>query len=410
MKSEQATCPRHELGDFNPFDPDLAPRLPELVDELVAAPAAIFHEALGVWIITDPDAAQRMVRNLSTSVQFEAQLVAQRGEAALSEPFNQAWGRVMLNLDGDDHRRVRTCFTRHFTNRRVDGLRPGIRHVAERLADDLAPRRRGDLVGQFLAPLVHETIGMLIGVPASDGSDLLRWTQALHLNEQASAKVDEQGILTSREAHSVLTAYFSTLVAERRARPTDDLLSAMVGECDQGNLSEEELIANSWALYLGGFETTASVAATALVALQDHPDQRDALFEQALVEGPGLEELMRLGLVLLGSVRYVGEDTEVGVTVVPAGSCVYLAWAAHNFHPDRWPDPMEIDVTREPRGHMTFSYGPHVCLGQWLARAAVGIALDVVYRRMPELRVGPLEWASNPNARMVRALPATWAA
>jgi cytochrome P450 len=282
------------------------------------------------------------------------------------------------------------------------------------LADDLLSAieddGRADLVQQFFLPLVHRTISLLVGVADSDAADLLQWTRAIHQNEQPSAQVDEEGIAAGRAAYQALTSYFTRLVAARRHQPADDLVSAMIAECDSGRITKHEMITNTWALYLGGFDTTANASAMSLGALQEQPDQRKILLSGPSIGGPGLEELLRVTLIAVGSVRFLGESLQVRDVTIPAGSLVYLSWSTYNSDPSRWSDPFRLDVTRDAGPHMTFSQGPHTCLGQWLARAAVSVALEAVYRHFPDIDVGPLEWAPNPSARLVRSLPARWSA
>jgi pimeloyl-[acyl-carrier protein] synthase len=398
------------MDGYNPFDPHLIPRLPEVVQALHDdAPPAFFIEALGIWVITHPDVVEEIARDPDTTVRYRQQLVEQRGEDALDNPFARAWMLVVLTRDGEDHRRVRSTFVRHFTPRRVDALRPGLLERAHRLVDTFAARGEADLVPELLIPLVHGTISLLLGIGENDASSLFRWSQAIRENEQA-IQVSDESLAKGRDAFTALNAFFTEKVAERRREPGDDLLSAMVTECDAGNLTEEELIANTWALFLGGLETTASMIALALMALEENPDQRELLLAQSLEAGAGIEEIIRHALVAAGAVRFLGAPVRVGQAEIPADACVYLSWASHNWDPDRWPEPQRLDVTREPALTMSFGHGAHACTGRALAKSALCVALEVLYQRLPELHVDNLVYTPNPNMRNVGSLHATWTA
>jgi cytochrome P450 len=396
------------LDGYNPFDPALIPRLPEVVLALHEdAPPAFYLDALGMWVVTDPDTVERVARDPTTTVRYREQLLRQRGSDALDDPFARAWMLVVLTRDGEDHRRVRSTFVRHFTPRRVDSLRDGLVGRANRLVDTFADAGEGDLVPSFLIPLVHGTISMLLGIGEDDAASLYRWSQAIRENEQA-IHVSEESLAKGRDAYLTLNEFFVAEVARRRIEPGDDLLSAMVAECDAGHLSEEELIANTWALFLGGLETTASMTALAVMALEENPDQRELLLRQGLAHGAGVEELIRHAVVAVGAVRFVGAPVQVGDVEIPADSCVYLSWASHNWDPERWPDPLRLDVTREPGPTMTFGHGTHACTGRALAKVTMCVALEVLYGRLPDLEVGPLRFTPNPNMRNVGSLAARW--
>jgi cytochrome P450/2-polyprenyl-3-methyl-5-hydroxy-6-metoxy-1,4-benzoquinol methylase len=369
------------LEGYNPFDPDLIPRLTDVVKALHDdAPAAFFVETLGIWVITDPDAVESIARDRATTVRFREQLIKQRGPDALEDPFARAWMRVVLTRDGEDHRRIRSTFVRHLTQWRVDTLREASLSRANRLVDGFIDEGEVDLIPAFLIPVVHGTISTLLGVNEDEARSLYHWSQAIRENEQA-IRVSETSLEKGRAAFLALDAFFGTKVSERREHPGDDLLSVMVAECDAGNLSEDELIANTWALFLGGLETTASMIALSLAALEANPGQRVLLMSQPLEGGSGVEELIRFAVVAAGAVRFIGQPVRVGDVEIPAESCVYLSWASHNWDPDRWPVPLRLDVTREPGMTMTFGHGPHACTGRALAKSTLCIALELLYGR-----------------------------
>jgi cytochrome P450 len=205
-----------------------------------------------------------------------------------------------------------------------------------------------------------------------------------------------------------MTDYFMALAAERRARPRNDLLSALAQAEEQGDrLTGEELVANCILLLVAGHETTTNLIGNGILALLQHPEELARLREHPEMIGTAVEEILRYDSPVQGTSRKAAVDLELGGQQVQAGQFVSLMIGAANRDPAQFPDPDRFDIGRRENRHLSFSHGPHFCLGAPLARLEGQIALSTLVRRLPDLRLATdtIEWRDNFTLRGAKALP-----
>jgi cytochrome P450 len=294
----------------------------------------------------------------------------------------------MLVVDPPDHTRYRRLVSRAFTPRAIAAFEPMIRSTADDLLGALEARADGpvDLVDGYTAQLPVLVIAELLGVPTERREDFLRWGAAaaatldpgLPLRRYVAA---EQAL---RAMHAFLRGHFDRL----RRDPGDDLVSRLVGLPGEEALTERELHATVMLLLGAGFETTVNLLGNAVVLLDAHRDQWDAL--RAAPEGwaNAVEEVLRHDSPVQITGRNVRSDTEVAGHLFRAGGRVTLLLGAANRDPEVFADPARFDVTRaNARDHLAFSGGVHYCLGAGLARLEGVLGLQVLSERFPGLRV-----------------------
>ncbi|MDT3396598.1 cytochrome P450 [Streptomyces sp. B1866] len=313
----------------------------------------------------------------------------------------------LLNMDPPDHTRIRRLVSREFTPRRVEQLREPVRRTAEGLLAGIAPRGRADLIASYAAPLPIAVICDLLGVPPGHRHDFRAWTDALIAPDPARPE-------RAREAIGSLLGFFGRLLADKRAEPADDLLSALVTASEEDDrLSEDELTSLAFAILFGGYENTVHLIGNAVLALLREPGQMDALrADPGLLPG-AVEEFARYdGPGPLAIRRFPLEDVTIGGVTVPAGETVLLSVAAANRDPHRFPDPDRLDVTRDASGHLTLGHGIHYCLGAPLARLETEVALRVLLDAFPRLALdvppGELRWRPSLRTRGLLGLPVRW--
>jgi cytochrome P450 len=315
--------------------------------------------------------------------------------------------RTMAEMNGPEHARLRRLASPAFTPRRVAAFRPRIRHMAERLLDDVESRAGDgpvDLLSHFARPLPMDVICELAGVP---GADRPRWrtygvTVVTSAGEDFAAAVP--GIMDRARA----------AVAHRRDEPGDDLISELIAARteDGDRLSDTEMVTLVWHLVLAG-QTPANLIANAVVALLSHPGQLSALREDPGRMPRAVEELTRwCGPTLLSIPRYAREDTELHGIPVRRGEGVTAAVAAGNRDPRVFTEPDRLDVARDATtpAHLGFAHGPHFCLGASIARVQTQVALGALLRRFPHLApaADPAELrAHDPGNWRVTSLPVT---
>jgi cytochrome P450 len=292
----------------------------------------------------------------------------------------------MLMLNPPDHTRLRRLVSSAFTARRVQGLRRAV----ERMVDDLLDGMDGELdfVEAFAFPLPVSVIGELLGVPAGDRAQfqtLVRdWTQVLEIITPDVLTVADPAAATIRQ-------YLAGLVDERRRRPADDLLTALVqAQAADDRLTDEEVLSNAALLFAAGFETTTNLLANGLVALLEHPEQRDLLAERPDLAQPAVEELLRYDSPVQISGRMAMEPVEVAGVTIDAGDRIVGYLGAANRDPDRFAEPDRLRLDRADNAPLSFGGGIHYCLGAPLARLEAQIALPALVRRFPKLELaGP---------------------
>jgi cytochrome P450 len=310
----------------------------------------------------------------------------------LSEgPIHDAVASSLLAVDGPDHTRVRKLVSRAFTQRSVERLRPSMRELADALAAPFLPKGRCEFMTDFADHYPIQLICELLGVPRKDYALFGRWgnaiTWVLSLELVAHLAEVSEGLLG-------LASYIEAFIEERRARPLDDLVSALILTEDGGDrLSGAELRSLIASLLFAGYDTTRNQLGIALFLFGAFPDQWRLLGERPELAAKAVDEVLRYMGTVTVAPRIAWEPLAIGEYDVPAGTMVSLGTGAANHDPAVHVRPETFDITLDREAPLTFGGGPHYCLGANLARAEMQEALALLARRMPDLRVdGEVGW------------------
>lgn len=300
----------------------------------------------------------------------------------------------LLAVEPPDHTRYRKLVVRVFSARAVRELRDRAVEVADELLDQLAGLDEVDLVERYCSQLPVIMIAEILGVPPEERA------QVLAFGEGAAPSLD-LGLSWSgfREVERSLIAFEEWLdehIARLRANPADDLLSQLVRVQDEGRgLDDNELKATAGLVLAAGFETTVNLLGNGISLLTAHRDQLQGLLatdddEAVAAWTNAVDEILRVDPPVLMTGRTAKEDTQLGDTVIPAGSLVSTVLAAANRDPDVFADPQRFDVTRpNASDHLSFSSGRHFCLGAQLARMEGEVGLSRLFHRYPDLTLLP---------------------
>lgn len=291
----------------------------------------------------------------------------------------------MINLDDPLHMQRRNLVNRGFTPRRVREHEPRIREICRNLIAGVRDRTSFDFVREVAAPLPLIVIGDLLGVKEEDHADLLRWSDDLIAATRRDAPEDVAE--RAARAFGEYAAYHAASVAERRANPTDDLLSVLVhAEVDGRKLDDEALLHESLLILIGGDETTRHVISGGMEALIRNPDQRRRLgADTALLPG-AIEEMLRFVSPIANMNRTATRDTELAGVAVREGDRLLLLYPSANRDARVFDAPDAFDVGRDPNPHLAFGgFGAHFCLGASLARLELRIMFEELLTGLPAL-------------------------
>ncbi len=304
--------------------------------------------------------------------------------------FSDWWHKVLLSLEGADHLRLRRLLNPAFKQSAITPMVPGFTQLAHELADGFSERGSVELIGEFAEPYSARVLCRLIGLPESEWAQVAHWADDLGKCFGVRIKEDLPRI---ERALDGLYGYCDEVVRDRTASPREDLVSDLVRNQQEGRLSSEELSVALVFLVFAGMETTRNQLGLALQTLLAHPDQWRLLAERPELGRNAVEEVMRVNPTVTWITREALEDVDLGDGLeLRRGDIVQVLSHSAGTDPRAQPDP-SFDITVEHPMHMGFGGGVHHCLGHWVARMDMSVALPVLAARMPDARPdGPGEW------------------
>jgi cytochrome P450 family 114 len=297
------------------------------------------------------------------------------------------------------HTRLRRLVSRGFTPRVIRTLHESTRRACETKLGELADRLDGgetvDFHTTFSEALTVDVISALLGVPGQDRTWMARQVRTMLAFGNPSA--DKWQLAEASQATSQMADYFGDLAAQRRQRPQDDLISAWLTGTDSDWLDEQDLLPTVWLLWMAGFETPAAAIANSVISMIEHPTAATWLSGGTARVKSFVDESLRYDPpVMLSGVHRITSAPIVldDATVVPPGRRVGVLIAAANHDPAVYPDPERFDPSRDGPPSLAFGRGIHNCLGQFLARMELEIALPLIHQRFPSLTL-----AEEPQRR-----------
>ncbi|WP_203723691.1 cytochrome P450 family protein [Actinoplanes teichomyceticus] len=323
------------------------------------------------WLVTRWAEARQILADPSLSKRQPLGGLPQELQAVLS--------KQLLLQDPPDHTRLRRLVSGAFTPRRIADLRPRIEQITDRLLDGLTGALEVDLIDALAFPLPFEVICELLGIPVEERRSFRGWSNTIILGDLGSTDL--------AEAVRELSAYLRGLFARKRARPTDDLLGALLA-VDGDRLDMDELISMSVLLLVAGHETTVNLIGNAVYLLDRWPEQKRRLLDDPGLVPAAIEEVLRMaGPAAMSTYRVTTQPITVGDTTIPAGEQVLVSLLSVNRDGDRFTDPDTFEPLRADSGHLSFGHGIHFCLGAPLARLEGQIAIGRLLARYPDIRL-----------------------
>ena len=388
-----------ELSAFNPA----ARENPHPLLKAVRETCPVFRdEAAKVWLLSRYADVRETV-NDRTFVRHPSKAEA----GSLSARFAEERERrpSILFLDDPDHARIRQPLARAFYAR-INRMRPEIEAMIDAVIEAAPASGPFDLMSEIAVPVPVLVIARILGVDEARLENFRQWSEEVILGLNPVRTPEEDAAL--ERGGAALDAYFSELIAARRAAPQDDLVSDMVQlqAAGQADMADEELRTNLQALHVGGNLTTTDLIGNGIWLLLTHPDQLAALKRNPGLAGQAVEEVLRYEAPVSVTSRIVSEDRAVAGCPMRTAQPVWMSLAGANRDPDAFEAPEVFDITQKRASHMAFGGGPHICIGAPLARIEARHVYLKIFGRWPDLKLGqePLVWRTLPFFRGIERL------
>jgi len=375
MRVEPAYDPVYDL-----FDPrvmaDPYPHYARLRDEHPLH----YNERLDHYVLSRYDDVLSATRNpkIYSSAQGLTPIKNEIDQLGLAPTF--------IMMDPPDHSRLRRLITSAFTPETIRALEPKVRQfVGERFE---AMKRKSadavplDLIDEVASPLPTMVVADILGVPAEDRGKFDPWSDALVAATADFAPEVEQAI----DAVQALFQYFGQMCQARRAEPRDDMISKLIAaEVDGERLQDWDILGFCFVMIAGGNDTTTNNLGNAMRWLDRYPDQRRELIDEPQLIANAVDELLRIDAPVQGLSRTTTEPVTIHDATIPAGAKVHLLYASANRDPRHWgEDADELNIHRRIDRHMSFTQGPHFCIGAHVAKLMARVFFEELFGRFGE--------------------------
>src|SRR3954468_4794034 len=386
---------------YHLFDPDILANPYPLYHRLRSERPVHWDPFLHSWVVTRYTDVIRVLHHFSAKRTPTPEQLTGKGLSSMN-PIAQVMVRQMLFLDAPDHTRLRALASAAFTPARVERLRSHIQEIVDGLLDPVVHMGKIDVIKDLAGPMPAIVTAEMLGVPSADHEQLRRWSTDF---AEMLGNFQHNPDRLPRVLRSVdeMSQYFCSAIRERRHRPSDGLIQAMMdAEVEGERLTEEEIVANLIVTMVGGQETTTNLIGNGVLSLLRNPAELQRMREDPSCMPSAVEELLRYESPSQHTARLAPTDVEMGGHQIRSGQAVIAVMAAANRDPERFPDPDRLDVTRTDNRHLAFGWAAHFCFGAALARLEGQIAFTTILRRLPGLALQDspaLGWGHNLGRR-----------
>jgi cytochrome P450 len=383
---------KEELG-FDPSDSGFLENPYPALNRLRESARVFYDERRERWFVTRHEDVRACLRDKRLGRNFRHVMAPEEiGVPELDPRWSAFWATErwsLLWLEPPDHTRIRRLVAAAFTPRSVEALREPARELARELLEPLAAAGRMELLYDYAQPYSIAVICRLLGVPLDRHRDLLDWSH--RMVKMYEFDVPEENAVAANRAAAEFQEYVRGLIAERRAQPRDDMVSALVeARVDGERLSEDEIVSTVIVLLNAGHEASVNTLGNGMLAFARHPEQWRRVVDGEVTPAVAGEELIRYDPPLQLFERWVlTDDFALGDTAIPPGQKLALLFGSANRDPRVFERPDEFDVGRENAiQHIGFGGGIHVCIGAPLARVELEASVDALRRYWPDFRLG----------------------
>ena len=352
----------------------------------------LFSQTTRLHWVTKMEFAQEMLRDKRFSVDDRKYPIAEKrrkefkkaGREIMLEQFENP---SMLKLDPPDHSRIRKLVQYGFTNRYITSLEPEIKKIIEDCLDKVHNQDSFDLIEDLAKPLPAIVIAKMMGLPNEDLDQFQAWSEDL-LVGVGGIGTSREDIKKSGDAYEALIRYFEEIILSRKTSPGDDFIGKLIQAEESGDkLNVKEMYGTCLLLLIAGHETTTRLIGTGMFTLFNHQDQMSLLQNNHELIPNAIEEMLRYEPPVHATVRFAENEMIYDGKTYKKGTPFAVSIAGANRDPEANENPNEFDITRDDIKHISFGYGPHMCIGASLARIESRIAFECLFERFKNLEL-----------------------
>ena len=352
----------------------------------------LFSQTTRLHWVTKMEFAQEMLRDKRFSVDDRKYPIAEKrrkefkkaGREIMLEQFENP---SMLKLDPPDHSRIRKLVQYGFTNRYITSLEPEIKKIIEDCLDKVHNQDSFDLIEDLAKPLPAIVIAKMMGLPNEDLDQFQAWSEDL-LVGVGGIGTSKEDIKKSGDAYEALIRYFEEIILSRKTSPGDDFIGKLIQAEESGDkLNVKEMYGTCLLLLIAGHETTTRLIGNGMFTLFNHQDQMSLLQNNYELIPNAIEEMLRYEPPVHATVRFAENEMIYDGKTYKRGTPFAVSIAGANRDPEANENPNEFDITRDDIKHISFGYGPHMCIGASLARIESRIAFECLFERFKNLEL-----------------------
>ena len=352
----------------------------------------LFSQTTRLHWVTKMEFAQEMLRDKRFSVDDRKYPIAEKrrkefkkaGREIMLEQFENP---SMLKLDPPDHSRIRKLVQYGFTNRYITSLEPEIKKIVEDCLDKVHNQDSFDLIEDLAKPLPAIVIAKMMGLPNEDLDQFQAWSEDL-LVGVGGIGTSKEDIKKSGDAYEALIRYFEEIILSRKTSPGDDFIGKLIQAEESGDkLNIKEMYGTCLLLLIAGHETTTRLIGNGMFTLFNHQEQMSLLQSNYELIPNAIEEMLRYEPPVHATVRFAENEMIYDGKTYKRGTPFAVSIAGANRDPEANKNPNEFNIFREDIKHISFGYGPHMCIGASLARIESRIAFEALFERFKNLNL-----------------------
>lgn len=377
---------------FDPLTEAFAQDPYSIYAQLRLAEGPTYFPDAGMWLLSRYEdvakvaANPKMVRSLDGLESAEEARARQKRANWHDMPYHERFVQVsLLDSDGENHRRLRRLLLDKFTSTAVAGLEPTIQSIVNTLLDDLKGRQTLDFIEDFAAHIPGLVIAHILGAPLEQSRQMRLWSEQVVQFFDVD-RSDQKKLLAETATHE-FHDFLVDLKAERTRRPKADLISRMIADERQGHYRGDEFISTCMLILMAGHGSTIDVLGSGMHTLLKQPAAMRALRQTPELLPTAIQEMFRYEPPLPFFHRHATEEIEIQGKLWPEGTTFGLLYGAANRDPNQFEDPDSFRIDRTPNRHLAFGLGPHLCLGNNVARLSMKVIFTTLLSRFSSIEL-----------------------